>query len=301
MRRMAKYCVPDERGAVNHSTSLCALVVISAFAASAQASSERLLATGGVIQVEGSGGGGLNPWALISGLETNSEVGGSADCTYVRPQHFSLTSCGVAMGIKDRVELSYARQTFDLDDVARGKSIRQDTLGVKVRVYGDAVYDQDRLWPQVAVGLQHKHNRDYDFIPKLIGARRSDGVDFYLALTEVWLAGPFGRTWLIDGNVRATRANQFGILGFGGDRNNHYSMVGEGSVATFITDSLIVGVEYRQKPDKISALREEDARDVFVAWFPIKYLSLTAAYVDLGNIATHAGLKGWYVALQGSL
>ena len=35
-----------------------------------------------------------------------------------------------------------------------------------------------------------------------------------------------------------------------------------------------------------------DARDVFVAWFPIKYLSLTAAYVDLGNIATHAHQKG---------
>ncbi|MBS0420782.1 MAG: DUF3034 family protein [Proteobacteria bacterium] len=298
---MAKYCVPDERDAVNHSTSWCALVVICTFAAGAQANSERLLATGGVTQVEGSGGGGLNPWALISGLETNSEVGGSADCTYVRPQHFSLMSCGVAVGIHDRIELSYARQTFDLDDVAPGRSIRQDTAGAKLRVYGDAVYDQDRLWPQLALGLQYKHNRDYDFIPQLIGARRGDGIDFYLALTKVFLAGPFGRTWLIDGNVRATRANQFGILGFGGDRNNDYSFVGEASVATFITDSLIVGAEYRQKPDKISAFREQDARDVFVAWFPVKYLSLTAAYVDVGNIATHAGQKGWYVALQGSL
>ena len=87
---MAKYCVSIEGRAVNHSTSLCALVVISVFAAHAQANSERLLATGGVVRIEGSGGG-LNPWALISGLETNSEVGGSADCTYVRPQHFSLT------------------------------------------------------------------------------------------------------------------------------------------------------------------------------------------------------------------
>lgn len=286
---------------MNHSTSLCALVVISMFAAAAQAGSERLLATGGVTQIEGSGGGGLNPWALITGLETNAEVGGSANCTHVRPQHFSLTSCGVAAGIRDRLELSYARQTFDLDDIAPGKSIRQDTVGAKLRVYGDAVFDQDRPWPQIAVGLQYQHNRDYDFIPKLIGARRGDGIDCYLALTKVFLAGPFGHSWLIDGTLRATRANQFGLLGYGGDRSNDYSLVAAGSVATFVTDSLVVGAEYRQKPDKISAFREQDAKDVFVAWFPVKYVSLTAAFVDLGNIATHAGQKGWYVALQGSL
>src|SRR4051812_45888560 len=204
LRRMAKYCVSDRRGAVNHSTSLAALIVVSMFAAGAHGGSERLLGTGGVSQIEGSGGGGLNPWALITGLETNSGLGGSADCTYVRPQHFSLTSCGIAAGIRDRVELSYARQVFDLDDVAAGKSIRQDTVAAKVRVFGDAVYDQDRLWPQVALGLQYKHNRDFDFIPKLIGARRSDGIDFYLAVTKVFLAGPWGRTWLVDGNVRAT-------------------------------------------------------------------------------------------------
>jgi hypothetical protein len=298
---MAKYCVPNERNAVNHSTSLCALVVISAFAASAHANSERLLATGGVIQIEGSGGGGLNPWALITGLETNSEIGGSADCTYVRPQHFALTSCGIAAGILDRVELSYARQKFNLDDVAPGNAIRQDTVGAKLRVYGDAVYDQDRGFPQVSLGLQYKHNLDFDFIPRLIGAQHGAGLDVYLAVTKVFLAGPFGRTWLVDGNVRATRANQFGILGYGGDRSDAYSIVGEGSIAAFITDSVVAGVEYRQKPDKIQAFREEDAKDVFVAWFPIKYVSLTAAYVDLGNIATHSGQKGWYVALQGTL
>ncbi len=68
----------------------------------------------------------------------------------------------------------------------------------------------------------------------------------------------------------------------------------------FVTDWLVAGVEYRQKPDELRAFREEDAKDVFVAWFPVKYVSLTAAYVDLGNIATHASQKGWYVALQGS-
>jgi hypothetical protein len=45
---MSKYCVSDERVAVNHSTALGAPSVVSAFAAAAQANSERLLSTGGV-------------------------------------------------------------------------------------------------------------------------------------------------------------------------------------------------------------------------------------------------------------
>ena len=39
---------------------------------------DRLLATGGVMQIEGAGGGGLTPWALISGYGTDKQVGGSA-------------------------------------------------------------------------------------------------------------------------------------------------------------------------------------------------------------------------------
>lgn len=288
---------PRARGGV---TLLGMVALLAGWLAPAHANSDRLLATGGVTEIEGSGGGGLTPWALIAGLETNSQFGGNASCTYVKPQYFSLTSCGVAVGMRDRLELSFARQDFGLDDVAPGKSIRQDTWGAKLRLLGDAVYDQDTWWPQVAVGLQYKHNHDFDFIPKLIGARSADGTDFYLAVTKVFLAGPFSRTWLVDGTVRASRANQFGILGFGGDRSNSHSYLGEGGVAVFLTDSLVAGVEYRQKPDKLGALRENDAHDVFLAWFPIKYVSLTAAYVNLGNIATHPAQNAYYVALQGT-
>lgn len=267
----------------------------------AHAASGRLLATGGVTEFEGSGGGGLTPWALVTGLGTDSQIGASADCTYIKPQHFALTSCGAALGIDNRVEISYAHQTFNLDDVAPGKSIGQNIFGAKVRLWGDALIDQDRWWPQVAAGLQYKRNEDFDFIPQLIGARGASGTDFYLNATKVYLAGPLSRTWLVNVTVRATKANQFGILGFGGDRSDAYSYEPEASLAVFLSDSLVLGGEYRRKPDKLSAFREESAHDVFLAWFPWKYVSLTAAYVDLGNIATHAGQHGWYLALQGSL
>jgi hypothetical protein len=116
---------------------------------------DRLLATGGVMEIEGSGGGGLTPWALISGLGTDAQVGASAYCTRISPDDFTLESCGVAAGIANRVELSVARQHFDLGATVPGNTISQTIVGAKVRVFGDAIIDQDRWWPQVAVGIQY--------------------------------------------------------------------------------------------------------------------------------------------------
>jgi hypothetical protein len=261
---------------------------------------DRLLATGGVTEIEGSAGGGLTPWALIAGLGTNDQIGASASCTRVRPQNFDLTSCGVAAGIDNRIELSLARQDFSLGDVAPGASIYQTVVGAKVRVWGDALIDQDRWWPQVALGVQYKKNSDFNFIPRLIGAKSDHGIDAYLSATKIYLAGPLGLTWLVDVTLRATRANQFGILGFGGDRDDGYSLVGEGSLAVFLADNVVLGGEYREKPNNLSAFREQDAYDAFLSWFATRYFSVTAAYVDLGNIATHPDQHGLYVSLQAS-
>lgn len=259
-----------------------------------------MLATGGVTEIEGSGGGGLTPWALITGLGANREIGASADCTRVKPQNYELASCGLAVGIDNRLELSLALQNFSLGDVVPGSSISQTIVGAKLRLVGDAVIDQDRWWPQVAVGVQYKKNSDFDFVPRLIGAKSDHGIDSYLSATKLYLAGPFARTWLVNLTLRATRANQFGILGFGGDRDAGYKLVGEASVAMFVTDNVALSAEYWQKPDNLSAFREDDAHDVFLSWFITKNFSLTGAYVDLGNIASHPGQRGSYAALQTS-
>ena len=79
--------------------------------------SGKLLLTGGVSQVEGSGGGGLTPWALIGGDGTGDQVGGSAYYTQVRVDDYQLDSYGALIGLFDRVELSLSRQAFDTRDV----------------------------------------------------------------------------------------------------------------------------------------------------------------------------------------
>jgi Protein of unknown function (DUF3034) len=260
---------------------------------------DRLLATGGVTELEGSAGGGLTPWALIAGLGTDAQVGAGGFCTRIEPQDFRLDSCGASIGIDNRLELSVARQSFDLGSVIAGQTIDQSIVGAKVRLYGDAIIDQDLPWPQLALGMQWKHNSDFDLVPEDLGAKHASGVDVYLAATKVWLAGPLGRSWLLDVTLRESEANQLGLLGFGGDRGG-YHLLAEGSLGVFLTDNLVLGGEYRQKPNNLSAFRENDFKDVFLSFVPVKYFSLTVAYVDLGNIADKPGQHGAYVSLQGS-
>jgi hypothetical protein len=260
---------------------------------------DRLLATGGVTQVEGAGGGGLVPWALISGYGTDDQVGGSVFYTKAKTKDdFELDTGGINIGIKNRVELSASKLKFGLSDTVPNETITVNTLGVKIRVLGDAVYDQDKLLPQIALGLQYKHNEDFSFVPKLLGAKKSSGVDVYLAATKLYLGAVAGRNLLLNATIQATKANQFGILGFGGDKNDRYKIKPAFSAAVMLTDNFLVGSEYRFKPDNLNSFKEENAHDFFMTWFPMRNLSLTAAYVDLNNIADKEDQSSWYFSGQ---
>jgi hypothetical protein len=260
---------------------------------------DRLIATGGVTQVEGAAGGGLSPWALIAGTATEDHIGTTGNATHVRTRGgYSLRSYGVAAGWSNRVEVSLSTMRFGLSDTVPGQAIDVDTIGAKVRLFGDAVYDQDTLLPQVSLGVMSKRNRNFDFVPKLLGATSGNGTDYYVSATKVWLAGLAGRNVLANVTLRSTNANQFGILGFGGPLGNQHRLRPEVSAMVFINDRLGVGAEYRDKPNNLAAFKEQAASDVFVAWFPVKNFSLTAAWVDLGNIANKPRQTGWYVSGQ---
>jgi len=258
----------------------------------------RLLATGGVTQVEGAAGGGLVPWALIAGYGTRDEIGGTAFATYIDTGNFRLRTFGAAVGIYDRVELSIAEQRFNLGATVPGKTITQDVFGLKVKIAGDAVYDQDTWLPQIAIGLQYKDNRDFDTVPKALGAKRGSDADYYVAATKVFLAALAGHNVVVNGVVRATRANQLGLLGFGGDKNDSYRAELEGSAGVFLTDKLLAGAEYRGKPDNLSVFREQNFSDVFIAYVPNKHVAFTAAYAKLGNIADKPNENAWYLSAQ---
>ena len=261
--------------------------------------SARLLATSGVSQIDGAAGGGLAPWAVISGYGSRDAAGGTIHATVAPLPNFILSSAGASVGLFDRVELSYAHTWFDTGKaggrlgLGNGYQFNLDTVGLKVRLFGDAVYDQDRWWPQISIGSQFKA-ADSHAVLAAIGASSPDGADVYLAATKLFLA----RSLLVNATLRATRANQFGLLGFGGDRDNGYSAEFEGSLALLLTRRLAVGGELRTKPDNLGFARERSAFDAFLAWFPTKHLSVTAAFLALGPIARQGEQNGAYLSLQ---
>jgi hypothetical protein len=257
---------------------------------------DRLEWTGAVTQIEGSAGGGLVPWALIGGLGTNEQIGATGFVTYVSTQDFALRSGGVSAGIDNRVEVSVARQRFDAGSVIPGLTLGQDIVGLKVRLAGDAVFDPDELLPQIALGAEWKRTLDFDQVPRAVGAARGEDVDIYLSATKLYFAALAGRNVIIDATLRRTRANQFGLLGFGGDGSG-YTLTPEFSAAIFLTDDVLLGAEYRDKPNNLSAFRENSAQDAFLAWAPLKNLTFTAAWTDLGRIAGKSPQQGVYVSL----
>ena len=260
---------------------------------------DRLLATGGVTQIEGAAGGGLVPWALISGYGTDKQTGASAFYTQLRTNGgFELASGGVSVGFCNRFEVSLSQQKFGLSNTVPGQSIRLDSLGFKVKILGDAIYDQDKWMPQISLGMIVKHNEDFSFVPQQLGAKKSTGVDVYVSATKLYLAAINGRNLLLNATLVATEANQFGILGFGGDRGNGYHLEPAASIALMLTDNILFGMEYRAKPNNLSSYKEDDAKDLFITWFPVRNLSVTAAYVDLGNIANKDNQNAWYLSGQ---
>lgn len=260
--------------------------------------SGKLLLTGGVSSVEGAGGGGLSTWATTTGYGDNDGAGGNVHATVANLSDFKLTTYGAAVGLFDRLELSYARQQFDTQKagaalgLGSGFTFNQDVYGAKWVLAGDAVYDQDRLLPQIAVGVQH-HRNDKGAVIAFVGGEKDHGTDYYVAATKLLL----DKSLLLNATVRVTDANQFGILGYGGAAGKKAPQV-EGSVAWLASKRLAFGAEYRTKPDNLAFAREQDAFDVFAAYAFTKNLSLTAAYVDLGDIATFKNQRGAYLSLQ---
>lgn len=299
----------------------------------AQATGSALLATGGITSFEGTAGGGITPWALIAGYGSREEIQGTAAVQWLSVGDYQLQTLGAAVGIYDRVELSVQRQDLNIGagivsnvfnlltdgavSNAPGTRIEQDVVGLKVRLFGDAVFAQDSLLPQVSAGVQYKKNHDMDTdlplvdgsvplpgvgVPRLLGATDDSGTDLYLSASKLWLGGAFGNNLLLNLTARMTQANTFGLLGFASASDDSYALEWEGSLVMLPSSSTALGVEWRTQSDRLGNLAQEDTvTDVFIAYFPDKHWSLTAAYVDLGRLPFEADARGLYLSLTVNL
>ncbi len=275
----------------------------------ARADDGKLLLTSGVASVDGAAGGGLTPWAVTTGYGSEGQCSATGSFTRVATRDYGLSAYGVAASVNERIEISFARQDFATRATGAalglpGLHLKQTIVAAKVVVTGDAVLDSDTLLPALAIGVESK-SLDAGALASTLDAlgAKAHGIDVYASATKFLLA----QGLLVNATLRATRANQNGLLGFGGTASRRYSLEPEVSLAWLVTRKLAIGVEYRAKPDKLApsalaaGLKEDDWKDLFVAWAPNKHGSLTLALVDLGRIVPGVQVRrqsGLYASAQ---
>jgi hypothetical protein len=252
----------------------------------------KVIATGGSTSIEGAAGGGIVPWAVINGYASSGQWSVNSFTSRVGVNDFTLQNIGIGASYNNQWEVSLTRQQFDLDTI--GGDLRQDVFGLKYHMTGELLYTE---LPQISVGLQYKKHRN-SALPLAVGALHDSGTDVYLAASKVYFGAVAGRNLLLNATLRATKANQIGLLGFGSAHHNHYQYMFESSAAVLLRPDIVVGIEFRQKPNNLSFANEEHWRDMFIGWFINKNLSVVGGYVDLGSIAGLAQQQGYYLALE---
>ena len=262
----------------------------------------RLVATGGANSIEGSAGGGIVPWAVLAGYGDTGEFGCSAGVSHLATGDYGLRVIGGACSYGNRVEIALSEQELDLDGLrpllglADEQTLRQRSVSAKIRLYGDITYDRRG---QLSLGIVHKKNHD-GWLARAAGAMRESDIEAYLSLGRLFIDGPFGHMWYGNVSLRYTRANQGGLLGFGGDLGRSRRLVPEVALAWFPWRKFAIGAEYRANPDNLSFAVGDDWTDLFVAWFPSKRWSVVAAWVDLGSVGTLDGQSGLFFSANGS-
>lgn len=259
---------------------------------------DRLLATGGAVSIEATAGGGITPWAVLAGYGTSSQLGCAAAVTGLETDDYGFSSMGVACTLNNRIEVSFGRQALDLDGLIPllglpdGQQLRQRYAGVKLRLGGDIVYGRYGQW---SAGALYKDSEDA-WLARVAGADRTSGIDWYVSGGKLFLNGLFHRYTYVNASLRSTSAHQTGLLGFDASRSVNVEL----AAAVFPRRDFAVGVEYRQKPDKLAFAAEDDWKTLFVAWFPSKHVSVVGAWADLGGIGTLDDQSGLYLSIAGS-
>lgn len=231
----------------------------------------KVLLTGGVATLDGSGGGGITPWATISGYATRDGVNGGLHYTWANLPSLQVSSYGPTIGLFDRVELSYNYSHLSLQALAgqlavltnaqvAGQPVFPDTglpawnptlplenYGAKVRLFGDAVYTSDSWIPQVAVGGIYTRNKNPELLKTLSAAKDQDW-EAYVAATKIF----FPLSTLVNVAARYTAANQRGFTGFGGCNTDRSECQAdkevrfEASIAYLLAKNTAIGGEYQQ-------------------------------------------------------
>ena len=244
-----------------------------------------------VTNIDGQAGGGLVPWALLSS-------GPTVAYTHIGTQNLDINSLAINTSFSNRVEVSYAHNM--LNDSAPvlnaggalvgNNTDNVDNFGIKVKLN-----DMSDSMPQFALGAVYKKASGNlaSTLNTALGVNTSS-TDVYGAVSKI--VNMAGKNVLLNGVLRATKANALGLLDFGGGNtagaSTGYKIEPELSAEIFAASNVVVGAEYRRQPNYAMAgtaqatyLSQKSAYDFHVVYVANSNFSLTAAYVNLGTVA----------------
>ena len=267
------------------------VVVCMLFASGAQAA---------ITGVDGVSGGALVPWALLSS-------GPTVAITHLNTQGLGINGVAGNTSFGDRIEVSFAHNMLDVNALGSGGTSAVDNFGLKVKLN-----DMGNVMPQFALGIVGKHASGNLITNTLNPMGISDtSADFYAAASKMMSVG--GKSLLLNGALIATKANQMGLLGFGGGNaagaSNSYGIAPAVSAELFAADNVIVGAEYRGEPSNAGSnsglsgqgvFYQSAAYDLHIAYVATKNLTWTVAYTSLGQVApgVNGNVKQNGMALQ---
>ena len=239
-----------------------------------------------VTNIDGQAGGGIVPWALLSS-------GPTVAYTRISTQNLDINSLAINTSFANRVEVSYARNMLNDNGSTLGNSNNTDNVdnfGIKVKIN-----DMSDSMPQFAVGAVYKKvsgNLYDNVLSPGLGVNNSS-TDLYGAVSKIVNIG--GKNVLLNGVLRASKADELGLLGFGGGSTagapSGYKIEPELSAEIFAASNVVVGAEYRKMPNFSVAgvtdgiLHPNSAYDFHVVYVANKTFTLTAAYANLGEVA----------------
>lgn len=213
-----------------------------------------------------------------------------------------------------RLELGYGYDRLDIGDLpqdvqnATGLVIHDNEVGLhnfnaRLQLLKEGEFDQKWV-PALTFGAHYKYNDTYNSINSDlkntlhdIGIVRNDGVDFTLYASKLLTFLP--RPVLVEVGGRATEGAHLGLLGF----TDTYSFNVEANIVVFVTDSILLAAEYRQKPNDYTAIPglinlEDDWWTIDAAYVVNKHLTLAAGYGHFGRVLNHDANGVWGITTK---
>lgn len=243
-----------------------------------------------LVMLDGAGGVGVNQTAWITSSTADTSF---LDGWIQKPTaavwygnfseiNTSFSAFGMNFGIKDRVELSYGRQTASIDG---GPNIDVDSFGAKLLLVKENSFGS-KFIPALSVGATYRINHE---VKALYGTDKdNDGVEFYAVASKVVTQFPLFPL-IFSGGVAYGDAQARGVMGF--NRGSDEDLVGMFDFAAIVPlfrnfsylKTVVPGFEYRTGAKYDNGYEDSDYWDIFFDFMVTDKIIVALGYLWNGD------------------